>query len=125
MIVTCVHVWVLPAHLEAFEEATLANHRASVQEPGNLRFDLLKVPREPGLGSRSGLEGQPAAAGQPGQYMIYEAYLSEEAAAAHKETAHYKAWRLAVEPWMAQPRQGVKYQVVAPTALAAWGKVPA
>jgi len=34
------------------------------------------------------------------------------ATVAHKETAHYAAWRDAVAPMMAQPRIGVKYGYV-------------
>jgi autoinducer 2-degrading protein len=34
------------------------------------------------------------------------------ATVAHKETAHYAAWRDAVAPMMAQPRTNVKYGYV-------------
>ena len=39
---------------------------------------------------------------------------SEEAAAAHKETNHYKVWRDTVADWMAKPRQGIKYKGIRP-----------
>jgi len=102
MIVTCVQVYVKPDNIEAFKKATIANHQASVQEPGNLRFDLLQD------------------AQSPGKFMLYEAYESEEAAAAHKTTAHYTTWRDTVADWMAEPRQGVKYYIVAPTDKLQW-----
>jgi autoinducer 2-degrading protein len=47
-------------------------------------------------------------------FMLYEAYTSEEAALAHKQTAHYAAWRDKVASWMAQPRNGIKYKMLCP-----------
>lgn len=91
MHVTLVHVSVQRDHIEDFIIATRANHRASVSEPGNLRFDVLQSPDD------------------PAQFLLYEAYLNAEAAAAHKQTPHYLAWRDSVANWMAQPRQGVAY----------------
>jgi len=42
MIVTCVYVWVKTENVEEFIQASLENHRYSIQEPGNLRFDVLQ-----------------------------------------------------------------------------------
>ncbi len=89
MQVTLVHVHVKPEWVEAFIEATRANHEASVKEPGNLRFDVLQKPED------------------PTRFMLYEAYASAEDAARHKQTAHYAAWRDAVADMMAEPRSGV------------------
>ena len=50
----------------------------------------------------------------PGRFLLYEAYESEERAAAHKNTEHYLTWRKTVEPWMAKPREGVPYLGIAP-----------
>jgi len=91
MHVTLVHVAVKPGHIEDFIEATLRNHEAAVQEPGNRRFDVLQSPAD------------------PAQFLLYEAYANEEDARAHKETAHYLAWRDAVADWMAAPRRGESY----------------
>jgi len=88
MHVTLVHVRVLPEHVEDFIAATRANHQASVREAGNRRFDVLQSPED------------------PTRFLLYEAYLSEADARAHKETDHYLAWREAVAPWMAEPRRG-------------------
>jgi (4S)-4-hydroxy-5-phosphonooxypentane-2,3-dione isomerase len=89
MHVTLVHVQVLPERIADFIEATRANHEASAQEPGNRRFDVLQDPAH------------------TGHFILYEAYASAADAAAHKETAHYTAWRDRVAAMMAQPRQGV------------------
>ena len=96
MEVTCVHVYVKPENIEEFIQATVENHRNSVQEPENLRFDVLQDPAE------------------PTHFLLYEAYKTKAGALAHKETAHYLTWRETVAPWMAQPRKGVPYTVIAP-----------
>lgn len=96
MHVTLVQVQVKPEHIDAFIAACRANHEASVQEPGNLRFDILQ-------------QGDDA-----GRFVLYEAYRSAADAAAHKETAHYLAWRDQVAGWMAAPRIGVRYHGLYP-----------
>lgn len=98
MQVTLVHVRVKPESVPAFIEATRLNHEASVQEPGNRRFDVLQDPAD------------------AGHFILYEAYASAEAAAAHKQTAHYAVWRDTVAPMMAEPRQGVPMHGLFPKA---------
>lgn len=102
MIVTCVYVNVKPEYLENFIKETRANHKESVKESGNLRFDFLQQSED------------------ASRFMIYEAYESEEVAAAHKNTAHYLKWRDAVKDMMAEPRQGVKYSIIEPQDRSAW-----
>ena len=96
MYVVCVHVHVREEHRQQFVEATLENARSTIAEPGNLRFDVLQQIED------------------PRRFMLYEVYRDEAGMQAHKETAHYAAWRDAVEPWMAEPRQGVKYDNIFP-----------
>jgi len=98
MHVTIVNVWVKPESVQAFIEATRTNHEASIQEPGNRRFDVLQD------------------AGDPNKFVLYEAYGSAEDAAAHKETPHYLAWREAVADMMARPREGIVHQGMFPVA---------
>ncbi|MBI4324338.1 MAG: antibiotic biosynthesis monooxygenase, partial [Chloroflexi bacterium] len=43
------------------------------------------------------------------RFVLVEAYRSVEAPAQHKETAHYRKWREAVAPMMAEPRASVKF----------------
>ena len=50
----------------------------------------------------------------PARFLLYEAYESERAAAAHKDTEHYKRWRERVADWMAEPRRGIKYHGIRP-----------
>lgn len=91
MHVTLVHVTVKPENIDAFIDATRRNHEASIREPGNRRFDVLQ------------------SSDDPARFVLYEAYASAEDAQAHKQTAHYLAWRGAVADWMAEPRRGVGY----------------
>ena len=98
MHVTLVHVHVKPEHVEDFIAASQANHEASVLETGNRRFDILQSSED------------------ATQFVLYEAYASAEAAAAHKHTAHYLHWRETVADWMAEPRRGVPYLGLFPAA---------
>jgi len=82
---------VKPGTEAAFEEATLANARASLTEPGVARFDVVRQQDD------------------PTRFVLVEVYRSPEAALAHKETAHYATWRDTVAGMMAEPRSGVKY----------------
>lgn len=96
MYVTIVHVNVKPQYIEQFIAESTKNHLASVQEDGNMRFDCLQQ------------------ASDPEQFILYEAYQSEQHAGAHKQTAHYLAWREAVAHMMAKPREGVVYNGLLP-----------
>ena len=88
MHVTLVHLRVNPENVDAFIAATRANHEASINEPGNRRFDVLQNPDDLTC------------------FILYEAYVSAPDAAAHKETAHYLNWRETVASMMAEPRRG-------------------
>lgn len=99
MLIVHVHVKVVPDGIERFREATLANARASVQEPGVARFDVIQQEDD------------------PTRWELIEIYRSPEAAAAHKATAHYATWRDAVAPLMAEPRSSTKYRAVFPERL--------
>jgi quinol monooxygenase YgiN len=91
MLVVHVHVHVKPECVEAFKQATLANARASLQEPGVARFDVVQQQDD------------------PARFVLVEVYRDAAAATAHKETAHYPVWRDAVAPTMAAPRRSVKF----------------
>ncbi|MEJ2346060.1 MAG: antibiotic biosynthesis monooxygenase [Gammaproteobacteria bacterium] len=96
MYATLVYVHVKPEHLQAFVDATRKNHEASVREPGNLRFDVLQQQDD------------------PTRFVLYEAYTGADAAAVHKQTAHYLEWRRTVADWMAEPRRGVVHDGLFP-----------
>lgn len=102
MIVTVVTIKVKPEFVELFIKATMENHRSSILEEGNLRFDFLQ------------------SKDQPEQFTLYEAYESETAAAAHKLTRHYLKWREEVADWMSEPRVGIAHSVLAPIEKKSW-----
>lgn len=102
MIVTCVHIHVKPDTVDGFIIATIANHRESAREPGNLRFDFIQQSDD------------------SCRFMLYEAYESDEAAAVHKNTSHYLIWRDSVKDFMAEPRQGIKYNILEPYDKTKW-----
>jgi autoinducer 2-degrading protein len=96
LLVVHVHVHVKPESIAAFREATLANARASVQEPGIARFDVVQLQDD------------------PTRFLLVEVYRNADAPARHKETAHYATWRDAVAPMMAETRTSIKYTNVFP-----------
>lgn len=96
MHVTLVEVHVKADAIDAFIEACRLNHEASIQEPGNQRFDILQLSDD------------------PTRFILYEAYADQQAAAAHKQTGHYQRWRDTVADMMASPRQGIAYKGLYP-----------
>ena len=101
MLIVHVHVHVKPESVDAFLAATLDNARASVREPGVVRFDVIQQDDD------------------PTRVVLVEIYRTPEDPARHKATAHYAVWRDAVEPMMAAPRRSVKYRARFPEP-AAW-----
>ena len=47
MMVTCVHIEVMAEFIQEFISECKKNHEQSVQENGNLRFDILQESAEP------------------------------------------------------------------------------
>ncbi len=72
-----------------------------MQEPGCLRFDVLRL-------------ATPPEDGQPEGFYLYEVYKTETDFKAHQQTAHYFAFRDAVEPLQQEPRKGIRYHSVYP-----------
>lgn len=91
MFVTLVHVHVKPEFIDPFIDATRENHEATTREPGNLRFDVLRSVED------------------PDRFVLYEWFVDADAAAAHKTTPHYDAWRDTVADWLVEPRYGIRY----------------
>ena len=96
MIIVHVHVVVKPESVEAFKEASILNAKASLQEPGIFRFDVIQEETD------------------PTRFVLVEIYRSAEAQLAHKETTHYAIWRDIVAPMMAEPRKSVKFTNIYP-----------
>jgi len=96
MFIVHVHVHVQPESIEAFRQATIANARQSLLEPGIARFDVIQQLDD------------------PSRFVLVEVYQTPDDPAKHKETLHYQTWRDAVAEMMAEPRTSVKYANVFP-----------
>jgi (4S)-4-hydroxy-5-phosphonooxypentane-2,3-dione isomerase len=102
MLVVHVHARIRPGLVEDFLAATQINARASLAEPGVLRFDVIQDQ------------------GDPAHVVLVEVYRDEEASAAHKLTPHYAAWRDTVAEMMAQPRESARFSAVFPADGQGW-----
>jgi len=106
MLVVHVHVRVRPGQAQAFQAATLVNARASLGEPGVLRFDVLQDQAD------------------PEHVVLVEVYRDDDASAAHKLTPHYATWRDTVAEMMAEPRQSTRFSAVFPDGAPSWATSP-
>lgn len=96
MQITHVHVHVKREFVDAFVEATKANAKESVKEPGVARFDVIELTDD------------------PTRFILVEVYRTPEAPAQHKATQHYQTWRETVAPMMAEGRSSEQYRNVFP-----------
>ena len=96
MLIVHVHVQVKPESVAEFRRATIENARNSVQEPGIARFDVVQQQDN------------------ETKFVLVEVYRTPDAAAAHRETAHYAKWRDAVAGMMAEPRRGEPWEGLLP-----------
>jgi (4S)-4-hydroxy-5-phosphonooxypentane-2,3-dione isomerase len=102
MLIVHVHAHIRPERTADFLVATEVNARASLTEPGVLRFDVLQDQAD------------------PAHVVLVEVYRDDEASAAHKLTPHYAVWRDAVAAMMAKPRESDRYTAVFPADSRGW-----
>jgi (4S)-4-hydroxy-5-phosphonooxypentane-2,3-dione isomerase len=102
MLVVHVHARVRPGRADDFLAASQQNARASLAEPGVLRFDVIQDQED------------------PEHVVLVEVYRDGDASAAHKQTAHYTTWRDRVAEMMAEPRRSEKYSAVFPAGGEGW-----
>jgi (4S)-4-hydroxy-5-phosphonooxypentane-2,3-dione isomerase len=102
MLVVHVHARVRADRVADFLAATQINAKASLGEPGVLRFDVIQDQAD------------------PAHVVLVEVYRDDEASAAHKLTPHYAAWRDAVAGMMAEPRASTKFTAVFPAGGDGW-----
>lgn len=86
MFIAAVHVYVKPDKVDAFLEGIRANHEASIDEPGCLRFDVARSKDD------------------PTEFLLWEVYVDEAANAFHKTTPHYQAFKASMPELMARDR---------------------
>ena len=77
-----------PEHLAVIEAEMREMARASRQEPGNLRYDVARERTPSGV-----------------RLHISERYRDEAAVQAHRDSAHYQAYRAKAGAWLAEPPQ--------------------
>jgi autoinducer 2-degrading protein len=92
VIVQIVSLEVKPGMVEEFLAGVRINHAGTRQEPGNAAFDVLRDPDD------------------ACRFVIYEAFDSEEAIAAHREAPHYKQCMGLITPLLAGSRTMKRYE---------------
>ena len=102
MLIVHVHVRVRPGRTADFLAATLVNARASLGEPGVVRFDVIQDNDD------------------PNHVVLVEVYRDADGAAAHKQEPHYATWRDTVAEMMAEPRASAKFSAVFPAGPGDW-----
>ena len=102
MLIVHVHVRVRPGRTADFLAATLVNARASLGEPGVVRFDVIQDNDD------------------PDHVVLAEVYRDADAAAAHKQEPHYATWRDSVAEMMAEPRASTKFTAIFPAGQDDW-----
>ena len=96
MFIVHVFIQVKKECIEAFGRACCENASNSINEPGVLRFDVLRQKDK------------------PEHFVLVEIYRAENDALLHKQTLHYLKWREEVEPMMAEPRKFIRYDNLSP-----------
>jgi autoinducer 2-degrading protein len=86
MFIAAVHVYIKPDKVDQFKEMIKANHLGSIAEPGCLRFDVAQSKED------------------PTEFLLWECYGDEEAAAFHKTTPHYLAFKERAPELMSKDR---------------------
>jgi len=102
MLVVHVHARVRADRVADFLAATQINAKASLGEPGVLRFDVIQDQAD------------------PAHVVLVEVYRDDDASAAHKLTPHYATWRDTVAGMMAEPRASTRFTAVFPAGGDGW-----
>ena|SRR5438270_4761936 len=96
MFILQVFIHVKPNFVEAFLEATKENSKASVQEPGCVRFDVLQQKDD------------------PTRVVLHEIYKDQSDLDHHRTTPHFAKWRDSVPQMLVEPRYSIQLQNVFP-----------
>jgi autoinducer 2-degrading protein len=87
MFIAAVHVYVKSERVDDFKAMIHANHLGSIAEPGCLRFDVAQSRED------------------PTEFLLWECYVDEAAAAFHKTTPHYLAFKEQMPALMSRERR--------------------
>jgi (4S)-4-hydroxy-5-phosphonooxypentane-2,3-dione isomerase len=94
MFIAAVHVYVKPDKVDEFKHLIRANYEGSIAEPGCLRFDVAQSKEDPTA------------------FLLWECYVDEAARDAHRETAHYQAFKATMPELMSKDRRSDLYEGV-------------
>ena len=94
MFVAAVHVFVRPEAMEDFLQLIQADQEGTLAEPGCVRFDVVRSLED------------------PHEFLIWEVYLDEEAAAFHKTTPHYLEFKEKMPELASKDRYADRYEGV-------------
>ena len=94
MFVAAVHIFVKPESMDDFRELIRADQEGSLAEPGCVRFDVVRSVED------------------PNEFLIWEVYLDDEAAAFHKTTPHYAAFKEQMPAMASKDRYADRYEGV-------------
>jgi autoinducer 2-degrading protein len=100
MHIAAVHLSIKPERVEDFKSMIRANHEASIAEPGCLRFDVAQSKAD------------------PTEFLLWECYVDEAAAAFHKTTPHYLAFKAQAPELQSRDRVSDLYIGIYPEAPA-------
>lgn len=90
MITIVVNAEVKFEHVQNFIDATKKSQVGTLQEDGCTRYEILQNPVE------------------TNKFILIETYKNEDAINIHKETEHFKEWRMVTYEWMLVPRTSSK-----------------
>lgn len=96
MLIVHVNVKVKPEFLDDFMSASLKNAKASLGEPGIVRFDVIQNVTD------------------LTQFVLVEVYKNDSDPAKHKLTQHYQDWQESVAGMMVSPRTKTIYKNLFP-----------
>ena len=94
MFVAAVHIFVKPEAVDDFMELIKLDQEGTLAEPGCVRFDVVR------------------SVDDPNEFLIWEVYLDEEAAAFHKTTPHYAEFKERMPALASKDRYADRYEGV-------------
>jgi (4S)-4-hydroxy-5-phosphonooxypentane-2,3-dione isomerase len=96
LLTVVVSIRVKPEHIEAFMSATVEDVRASLQDQGVVRFDLIQQTDD------------------SAHFILNEVYQTREDGLRHLETEHFKQWQGLIEPMIIEPPQATTFEQIFP-----------
>ena len=97
MYIVSVDLRVKPDKVHEFIRLSMDNATHSREEPGCLRFDVLRLENE------------------PDRFLFHEVYMSSDDLKTHQTTEHYARWKSEIEALCKVPRTSEKFTTLDPS----------